>query len=163
MSKIGLSSFGRLTARKKDYITVLAVILLVLIICGEVLFSIWLPAKLRSEKAWEKEALMEDNIERLDSLRGGMTSIKSKNSKLEGEIQLALKCLDEYAKYMRENKLSLSLDQAVEINRTLLDYNTLFVKWKAGISYVNKKDLNSRSFLDEIKRKIQQSENDAGE
>lgn len=147
MSEVKLSQFGTITARRKDYITYLAVALLSLIIVGEIVFAIWLPSKLNSEKAWEKEALMEDNIERLDILRGGLSSVKSRNSGLGGEIQLVQKCLDEYAKYLRANKLHTTLEQAVEINKMLISFHNNFVNWKIGKSYVAKEKLDSSALL----------------
>lgn len=150
MSEIKPSDFKATVVRSKDYVSYLAIALLVIIIAGEIIFSLWLPRKLRSERSWEKESIMEDNIERLDNLRANLSSVKSRNSNIEGEVALALNCLDEIARYIRENKFNANLEQTVEINKILIDFNELFIYWKSGRSYMVKEKLDTSAFLKKI-------------
>ena len=147
MPEMKLTQFDQKMERRTDFITYAAVLLLGLIIVGEIAFSIWLPRRLKSEKAWERETLLEAVVDLVDEMRGGCSSIKSENPDLEGEIQLTLKCLDEYAKYLRQNKLQMSMDQAVELHKSLKNFRNIYVSWKMRHSYISEEKLRTNEFL----------------
>lgn len=147
MPEIRLTQFDQKMVRRTDFITYVAVLLLALIIVGEIAFSIWLPQRLKSEKAWEREELIEAVIDLVDEMRGGCSSIKSENPALEGEIQLTQKCLDEYAKYLRQNKHQMSMDQVVELHKSLKNFRNVYVSWKMKRTYLSEEKLKTDEYL----------------
>ena len=147
MSELKLTQFDQKMVRRTDFITYIAVIFLGLIIVGEIVFSIWLPRRLRAEKAWQREEIMENVIDLIDEMRGGCTSIKSDNPALEGEIQLMQKCLDEYARYLRQSKHQMSIEQVVELHKSLKNFRNIYVTWKMKRSYLSEEKLKTDEFL----------------
>ncbi len=133
--------------RKKDYITYLAVFLLTAVIVLEAAFAAWLPRRLRSEKAWEREALIVEILELCDVLRGGFSTFKTRNEKLSGEISQAQKCLEEYTKYFRDHKDDLTLEQAMEVRGIFAEFEKMFVHWKIGKSYCGEERLDTGPYL----------------
>ncbi len=133
--------------RGTDYVSWLAVILLVLIIIGEIAFSVWLPIKMRSAKAWEKEALLEEVIEMVDSLRGLLKGLSEKKPETQREIDQAMKCLDEYANYLRKNKAMMSMEQIIQMHTSLKQFNDLFVAWKIKSNFVFEEQLDTKAFI----------------
>lgn len=142
-----LSNIYISAARKKDYITFMAVALLTLVILLEIIFVIWLPRKLSSETAWQREAVLEEVIELEDILRGALTSVKTKNNSLSGEISLAQKCLDDYAKFLRAQKATVSKEGIIDLYNDLKKFEKHFVFWKTGKTFVKSEKINPAEYF----------------
>lgn len=142
-----LSKLRQSAKRKKDYIAYMAVFLLLAIVILEAAFVIWLPSRLKSETFFRREAVLEELIDMMDALRANLSSVKTRNSKLSGEIALTQKCLDEYAKYIRDYKQQASSESLIGMYNDVKNFETRFVTWKIGKSCVKIDKLDTVGYL----------------
>ncbi len=109
---------------KRDYVTSLAVILLILAIVGELILILWLPVQLRSEYLWDEEVARQKMVMLEDDLRGKFENLEGKSisARQKDEVKLAIKQLDDLARYIRKYRVQMSRSQIMDIYDVLQDY-----------------------------------------
>ncbi len=133
--------------RKKDIVSILAISLFVLTFVFEFFFIFWLPSRLNSDKRWEKEVALEETTELLDLVRANVSSIGMKNKSVSGETDMAKDCLDDYARYMRENKELIGEDHIAEIYSKLIEFERAFKHWKAKGAHSKDSEIDVKFFI----------------
>lgn len=119
--------------RKKDYITMVAVMFFILILAFELLLVAWLPFYLRSKRLWEREAAREEMVELYDNLRANLSSIAKKHTGHEAkQINLAYESLNQMANYLRLYISKLNREQITEIQKNLDDFDVLYHRMRIG-------------------------------
>ena len=125
------------STRRKDYVAHMAVVLLVLIIIFELLLVAWLPRKLSSEKLWDRQVSLQEMIDLEDFLRRYIRGdVKYKTSWQEGEGFLGLHALDILAKYIRENRTTISREQIQEVYVLLQKFQNHYNNWNNHKFYI---------------------------
>ncbi len=117
--------------RRKDYVAYIAVGLFVLVMILELLLVTWLPRKMITEKFWERDEAQQELVGLMDKLRRNMRggAIHCQNSWQEGEVDLALSCLDEIAKYLRDNQDNMDRAQIRRVYKLLRWFEIRYNKW----------------------------------
>lgn len=115
--------------RKKDFVSILAILLFAFTILFEIYIIYLIPSLLRQESRWKKDLIIEELLEVQDELRAEFTGSIHRHKSLEAELALAKSCLDNYAKYFRENKDLVNIEQGEEILLKLLEFKRLHEKF----------------------------------
>lgn len=119
--------------RRKDYVAHIAVGLFVLVAVLELLLVAWLPRKMITEKIFEHEVALQQLVALEDVLRRQLRrSMKFQNDWQEGEVGMALDCLDEIAKYLRENQNNMTRDEIKDLYDVLLRFERRYNRWDEG-------------------------------
>ena len=117
--------------RRKDYVTRLAFALFGFIVLFELFIVTWLPRQLMNEKIWEREIAYQEIVDLEDSLRANVKegAAKYKNKWQEGEAYMAMDCLNEFAKYMRDHQNDLNREQIREVYEKLREFERKYNDW----------------------------------
>ena len=120
--------------RRKDFVAYVAVGLFVVIVVMEILLVTWLPRKLITKELWEREEAQQELVELVDKLRRNMRggSIRCANFWQEGEVAISLDCLDEAAKYLRENQDKMDRAQIRCLYNLVRRFEVRYCKWDEG-------------------------------
>jgi len=120
-------------ARKKDFVTVFAVLLFALIFVFEAFFIVYLPMKLNTMQGMDEEIAKQIMVETQDTLRAKLRGVDDDASPdIKGEKGIAIDVLDDYAYYDRQNRDTLSLDQTRRINADIEKIERMYAAWKKG-------------------------------
>ncbi len=139
------------TKLKKDYITGVAISLLVLIIIFEITVGGYIVNKLSTETIWEHEMALAGLIQDLDSLRYSVRSVISdKNNAGEGKI--IKKSLDNIATYLKQYKDTIKRNDIRDLQKDVNEFN-LIVSNLRKKSYVIKENINLSKHIEQIKNK----------
>ncbi len=138
---------------KKDYITVVVVILFVFTIVSEVFLAVFMPLKLRDSSLWDKEASMQILVRRIDTVRNGYTKIKSKDVIVQSQANLGSEFMMTITEYMRQYRSLLSLDDIHKINLMVERFESDLKIFQKGKNYGQKHDLNIDAL---VKKKVAQ-------
>jgi len=135
---------------KRDYMTYLAIALLVGVILVELTLMFWLPYQARSSYLWEKQVAQQEMLQTLDQLRGELDGLRSTSRRQNGEITLVKDSLDDIARYLRANAPKMSLGQINDVYRVLLDLEQCYNYFKQGGEYSSELELNINKPLQRI-------------
>ncbi len=115
---------------RTDLVSYSAVGLLTVMLILESLVMFWLPSRLSSDTAWEREQALQELIETLDRTRAIARELSVKEKNDEGFIRLFVLTLDEIAKYVRSYKEVMTRSQIAELNEDLTRITPVVTKWK---------------------------------
>ena len=135
---------------KRDRLTILSIILLVIVIGTELTLMFWLPYQARSVYLWEKQVAQQEMLQTLDKLRSGLDDLKPVSHRQEGEIMLVRDCLDGIARYLRANATKMGIGQINDVYRVLLDLEQCYLFFKHGGEYSLEDELNINKSLQQI-------------
>jgi hypothetical protein len=86
-----------------------------------------------TEKIFEHEVALQQLVALEDVLRRQLRrSMKFQNDWQEGEVGMALDCLDEIAKYLRENQNNMTRDEIKDLYDVLLRFERRYNRWDEG-------------------------------
>lgn len=153
--------------RKKDYVTRIALGLFGFIILFELLIVTWLPKQLMNEKVWERDIAYQEVADLEDILRRNIKgALKYKNKWQEGEANMALDCLNEFAKYLRLHQADMNREQIRELYDKLRKFERRYNEWHKGrySVIVEKLDVNPilKNSLTEYKKNEQKNSKKQG-
>jgi hypothetical protein len=134
--------------RKKDFVSFIALILFAVVIIFEIGIIYWLPSRLNSDKSWEKELALAECLELEDFLRAYLTTMRGKRKDIAGEIDLVKSCLDDYARYLRDNKYKMDREQTGQIYSSLLNFQKIYLEWQNDKQYLKPSDIDVLPFLE---------------
>jgi hypothetical protein len=140
---------------RKDWVTIVAVSLFACTILSEVVLVVWLPFHLRSRNSWERETALDRMITHLDLLRAYMIDMKKKHrdSYDRGNAELVEKCLNEIARYVRDNRDVATTDQIREIEEDLHRFDALIRKFQKRHFNLRVEKIDETSYIKELLRK----------
>ena len=139
--------------RKKDYVTILGILLFIFVIVFELYLVLWVPIQLKSRGLLEKEVAKQEMISLADSLRGSLHKINAKDRIQEGEIAIATAVLDNLAVYIRENQDFLNREQIRDLTKTLESYEALAQNWSEGKFLIKEERLDYSNYMKSLKAK----------
>ena len=115
-----------------ELISIFAVSLLALMLLFETLVMVWLPKRLNSDQAWEREAAQHEINQQVDFLRASAKDIdkKFKTDMDTAMVKLVRACLDDYALYLNAHRENVSREQLREIKTDFTKLEKLVRKWK---------------------------------
>ncbi len=118
--------------RKADPVTALAVGLFVTVVVLELMLASWLPRRLRTERIWGRDMAMQEALDKMDWLRSHIRSGKYPDRWQRGETELALSCLDDLARHLREHQDTMTREQTRRLIDDLGFFETAFLLWRDG-------------------------------
>jgi len=118
--------------RKADPVTLVAVVLFVAVVGFELMLASWLPRHLRTERIWGRELAVQEAIDKLDWLRAHIRSGKYPDRWQRGEVELAMSCLDDIARHIREHQETMTREQMRRLIGDLAFYEAAFLLWRDG-------------------------------
>jgi hypothetical protein len=139
--------------RKKDFVTVLALALFVIIVIFELVLVIWLPAKFRSGEYFAKEVALEEMVQNEDTLRAFVSDVHRKEYYYPREVKLVKKCLDDFARYLRVYKDEMTMEQILDLHEDIKEFDRIFYKWKSRIEFFKKKELDYSGYMAFLQKK----------
>lgn len=140
--------------RKRDYVTISAVLMFALIVLFELYLIFWLPIQLRRENAMILHVSRQRITEFADSLRNSCNGLNRKDSLQKGEIALIQSTLDVLAIYIRENQEHLNMAQLKELEQTLNRIAGLVQNWKDGRFVIRRENFDMRSLQKNLEEKL---------
>ena len=141
---------------RTDLVSYSAISLLVVMLVFESLVMFWLPARLSSDKAWEREQTLQEVIELLDRTRAVAREISVKDKNDEGFLHLFNMTLDETARYVRAYKDTMTRSQIAEVREDLKRLEPFVSNWnKLRKKYVKEEVLDQSSYAAGIISKIE--------
>ncbi|HPO90832.1 MAG TPA: hypothetical protein P5105_02850 [Victivallales bacterium] len=142
--------------RKRDIVSVVALLLFGGAIFFELYIIFLIPYELRKENRWKKGVIIEELLELQDELRSNITGAITKYKNISGELELAKACLDDYARYLRENKDKITIEQAETILSKIIEFKRIYEKtWKRnGGSLEQKRELDTSKFIKFEEKKL---------
>ena len=148
---------GERTRRKKDFVSIMAVLMFSITVLFELYIIYLIPSLLKKEQHWERDVIVEELIELQDMLRANLTDASNKHKIIEDEVGLAKSCLDSYARYLRENKDFLSTEQAENILSVLLEFQRIHQKYwyKDRTSICSDRKIDISNFIKLQEKKLQ--------
>jgi len=125
--------------RRKDCVTIFAIVMFLLIVSFELYLMFWLPVQLRRENAMQRHVARQRLTELADHLRS-MSRPRNKTSLEKGEMELIRSALDVMAIYIRENQERLSGRQIRELDAMLKRTAGIVNGWHEGNRYNIKRE-----------------------
>ena len=135
--------------RRKDYVTVLAIVLFVFIVILELMLVTWLPRQLLSEALWRRDVAIAELIDLEDMLRTNIKhTLKFKSKWDDGESKMALDCLNDIAKYLRQYQTKMTKEQIRQLYLMLTKFETRYNQWKDMRYCNNQETINIQPILE---------------
>ncbi len=143
---------------KTDWVTVLAILILISIIACELGLVIGLPIYLKNSVRWEKEVAYQELLNQLDVLRGGMRGCKNGKKGDEGEVALVQSCLNHFAFYLRHEDKDLSREDIRKIRNVLDRFETVYIEITKNKTFNSSKQLDLTGYLADLQEKCRKAE-----
>ncbi len=135
-------------ARRKDYVSHMAIGLFFLMVVFQALLVVWLPARLSSEKLWDRQVALQEMIDVQDFLRRYIRGVvKYEDKWQEGEAFLAMQALDVYAKYIRTYEEEMTREQIHEIRANLSKFESHYKSWESGKYHIRFEEIEIEPIL----------------
>ena len=140
--------------RKKDYVTMFAVVFFLLIVVLEIYVVLFMPYQLRQEDIFATQALKENIVARLDRVRAiQYMSLRKQKGFRQGELGLAGRVFNLYANYLREHVDYLSYQELQEISRILARYEIFVADWERNIYHFEARSFDLRPSIKILEKK----------
>ncbi len=140
--------------RKRDYVTLSAVLMFALIVLFELYLIFWLPIQLRQENAMILHVSRQRVTEYADTLRNICKDLKRKDSEEKGEIALIQSTLDVLAIYIRENQEHLNMGQLRELEQTMNRIAALVQGWQENRFVIRRETFDTTSLRKALEEKL---------
>ncbi len=139
--------------RKRDYITVLGVILFFGVVLFELYLVFWVPVQIKSHGTLEGEVAKQEMINLLDDVRNDIGNVKTEGRIQDGELNLARNVLDSIATYVRENQERMSKSQIKDTYNMVQSYRSLVQNWKEGKFLIKEERLDYSNYIRSLEEK----------
>lgn len=126
------ASFPTRPRRKTDLVTNVAVVLFVAVVVLELMLASWLPRRLRTEQIWGRELALQEALDKMDWIRSHIRSGKYPDRWQRGETELALSCLDDAARHLREHQDTMTREQTRRLIDDIGFFEASFLLWRDG-------------------------------
>ncbi len=139
--------------RKRDYITLTAVVMFSLIVLFELYLMFFLPVQLRQENAMVLHVSRQRVSEYADGLRSQCRGLKKKFPS-KGEIEMIQSVLDIMAIYIRENQEHLSMPQLKELEHTMNRIGMIVNNWQNGKFIIHREKFDTSPLCKSLEEKL---------
>ncbi len=140
--------------RKRDYITLFAVMMFSLIVLFELYLIFWLPIQLRQENAMILHVSRQRIAEFADDLRNQCRALKKKDSLEKGEIAMTQSVLDVMAIYIRENQEHLNMSQLRDLEQTMNRIARLIQGWQNNKFIIQRETFDTTPLQKALEEKL---------
>ena len=130
--------------RKRDYVTLFAVMMFSLIVLFELYLVFWLPIQLRRQRI----------AEFADNLRNSCRRLGKKDSLEKGEVAMIQSTLDVLAIYIRENQEHLNMSQLRELEQTMNRIARIIDGWQNNRFLIRRNSFNTAPLQKALEEKL---------
>lgn len=142
---------------RTGFVSYFALVLLAMMLVFESLVMFWLPARLSSDKAWDKEQALEELVGLLDHTRAIAREIPVRAKNDEGFLRLFVLTLDNIAKYVREYKGAMTRSQVAELHDGLKRLEPYVLNWgKIRKKYVQEEKITPDDYIKNLISKAEE-------
>lgn len=142
--------------RKKDFVTGFAIIFFLLVVCFEIYVVLWMPIQIQRRNMLEVHTAKDELIRNFDTVRYRCFKLYFARKGFEkGEIELAIRLMDMYALYLRNNVDLLDIKELIELKRTFGKFEALAVDWEKGKYCFRAKSFDLEPALSALEKKNQ--------
>ena len=157
---VDLKSSIKAAKFKTDWVTILAIVILITIILCELVVVIWLPVHLRSSLRWEKEVAYQEVLGQLDTLRSNLQRCQKKQLGNKGEINLVQTCFNQLAHYLRVGDYDLNRNDIRKIKTVLDGFERAYLEIYKNKTFNSPKQLDLSGFLADLRGKCRKAESE---
>ena len=140
--------------RKRDYVTLFAVMMFSLIVLFELYLVFWLPIQLRRENAMVLHVSRQRIAEFADNLRSSCRGLGKKDSLEKGEYAMIQSTLDVLAIYIRENQEHLNMSQLRELEQTMNRIARIIDGWRNNRFLIRRNSFNTAPLQKALEEKL---------
>lgn len=116
--------------RKRDYITLLAILLFLVMLGFQVYLILFLPVQLKHDESLEIHKVRQTLLRGMDDSRPKFRYIETRKGSLEeGEVRLVKGVFDHLAMFVREYENDLTLDQLGDLIKTVRRLRSVMEGW----------------------------------
>ena len=145
---------------KRDYVTVLAVVIFFLIVIGELALSISIPVYFVRSDLWAVQLARQSLHRDFDSLRQRSRRLEEKGTLKDSiagdENQLVLWNLNMMAHYLRAHRDTMPPEQAAAIARDLMGFNRIHLRASKKQPYNRIEKLDLQPALERLAKELEQ-------
>ena len=141
---------------RKNYVSVLAVLLFVVIIIAEVTLAAFIPLAMQNENLMAAEAERNDLMLLFDQTRNECNAISGKNASgkednlIQLEKQLISDVLDRFARYMRNEGIRMTPQEVARVKLTVQELYKAVSRLTSGQSYSRENRLNTSNYVNQL-------------
>ena len=140
--------------RKKDYITLFAIAMF-LVICVFELFLIFvLPVRLKQQDAMEYHVKKQNMLTWTEDLRRKTRQAKPRSPVQECEVQLVMDSLDTITRSIRQNNHDMTISQVNDVCSMLDRFQVIVNGWSNGKYQVVERDFDITPILKTMEKKL---------
>ena len=136
MSKVNIKNYYS-TKRKRDLVTLSAIVLFGSLIAFQLYIAIVFPIQLRRQHLLVAEIEKDEMYERIDRIRSTIRRNKGKTSAQTGEISLVSGIMDQFALHVREHGNEMTPEQVNGLRTDLRRFELVILGW----NYANRRFL----------------------
>ena len=141
---------------RRNYTAVLAVLLFLLIIAGEIALATLIPVAMRNENLMAAEAERNDLMQLFDETRLTCNTISGKNAAgmednlILTEKQLISDVLDRFARYMRNEGDRMTPEEVKQVRPIVQELYKAVSRLAAGKSYSRENRLDTANYINTL-------------
>ena len=129
MSKINIKQYYS-TKRKRDIVTLTAIIFFGALIVFQLYITIVFPLQLQHQHLLIAEMEKDEMYEQIDRIRDLIRHTRTKGSEQSGEVALVAGVLDQFALHVREHGKEMTPEQVSELRNVLSRYELIVMTWR---------------------------------
>ena len=131
MSNVNIKQYYS-TKRKRDVVTLMAIIFFGALIVFQLYITIIFPIQLRHQQLLIAEMEKDEMYEQIDRIREAVRRTKGKNPSQTGEINLVTGVMDQFALHVREHGKEMTPEQVNGLRTELRRYELVILGWNYG-------------------------------
>lgn len=144
--------------RKRDVVTVFAIGMFLLLVFFQLFLTLVVPGLLKKRKAFEFHVAKLEMSSQIDSLRRGLSHVRTVSDVQKGEVATVCGVTDQLAMYTRESLDQLSLKQIFQLKRTFGQYEAVLQRWreKPPRYYTVQEKIDTASLVRALRKEIEE-------
>ena len=144
--------------RKRDIVTVFAIVLFLLLVAFQLFLTLVVPGLLKKRKAFEFHVAKLEMSAQIDSLRDGLSRIRTNTDVQSGEVATVCGVTDQLAMYTRESLDQLNLKQIFQLKRIFGQYEAVLRRWqeKPPRYYTVQEKINMPTLVNGLKKEMEE-------
>ncbi len=144
--------------RKRDYITILAVGLFLVMLLAQFYLVLILPVQLRKQETLEYHVSHQQMLRRFDTLRGNLGYLRASGTIAKGELDLIRETFEQLQMYVRENRDTMTLAQVVQVGKLNKMLDSAYVRCSRGKYHIRQEKFNPAEYVLALEDLIREEE-----
>ncbi len=147
--------------RRRDYITILAVGLFLLMLLAQFYLVLVLPVRLQEQESLEYNVTSQRLLRNFDRMRSCLKNLHPDGSIAKGEADMLRGTFEQLQLYVRENKDAMTLQQMVQTNRMNRMLESVYNRCSVNKYHIRQEELVQSSYFRDLENLIREEESKA--